>query len=193
MKRRRTAFLAAVGIMAAVGLLAAQKPRADGRLLLLDWAAKSSLDTPPVAVLIQLGVRDDAPGPWAGRATVSGARVVHREGYHLRDGDKLTEPDGWEASSRRPIRVPPRQPAVARTEGIDPVGIVLHLADVQDDAELTVAMKTKEQGTAKVSLKDVLAGRRVPILGNSAVVRLISTATPVATDKTEDDFPAACY
>jgi hypothetical protein len=193
MKRRRTAFLVALGIMAAVGLLAAQKPKADGRLLLLDWADKSSLDTPPVAVLIQLGVHDDAPGPWAGKATVSGARVVHREGYHFRDGDKLTEPDGWEASSRRPIRVPPRQPAVARTEGIDPVGVVLHLADVQDDAELTLAMKTKEQGTARVSLKDVLAGKRVPILGNGAVVRLISTATPVATDKTEDDFPAACY
>jgi hypothetical protein len=193
MKRRRTAFLVALGIMAAVGLLAAQKPKADGHLLLLDWADKSSMATPPVAVLIQLGVRDDAPGPWAGKATVSGARVVHREGYHFRDGDKLTEPDGWEASSRRPIRVPPRQPAVARTEGIDPVGVVLHLADVQDDAELTIAMKPKEQGTAKVSLKDVLAGRRVPILGGSAAVRLISTATPVATDRTEDDFPAACY
>src|SRR5262245_19046614 len=107
MTRRRTAFLAAVGIMGAVGLLAAQKPKADGQLLLLDWAAKSSLDTPPVAVLIQMGVRDDAPSPWSGRARVQGARVVHREGYHFRDGDKLTEPDGWEASSRRPIRVPP--------------------------------------------------------------------------------------
>jgi len=193
MKRRRTLFVVALGIMAAIGLLAAQKPKADGKLLLLDWAAKSSMDTPPLAVLIELGVKDDKPTPWDGKATVSGATVVHREGYRFRDGDKLTEPDRWEASSRRPIAVPPRQPAVARTEGIDSVGVVLHLADVKDDAELTVALKSKEQGTASVSVKDLLAGKHVPVLGGSAVVRLVTTATPVATGKTEDDFPAACY
>ena len=115
MKRRRTAFLVAVGVMAAVGLLAAQKPKADGRLLLLDWAAKSSMDTPPVAVFIEMGVKDDAPTFWGGKATVSGARVVHREGYRFCNTDRLTNPDGWEAWSRRPIRVPPRQPAVARS------------------------------------------------------------------------------
>jgi hypothetical protein len=193
MNRRRTLFVVALGIMAAVGLLAAQKPKAAGKLLLLDWAAKSSLETPPVAVLIELAKKDDAPTVWTGKATVSGATVVHREGYRFRDGDKLTEPDGWEAKSRRPIAVPPRNPAVARTEGIDSVGIVLHLADVKDDAELTVTLKSREQGTASVALKDVLSGKAVPILGGSAVVRLISTATPVATGKTEDDFPAACY
>jgi hypothetical protein len=191
--RRRTAFVIALGVMAAVGLLAAQKPRAAGRLLLLEWADKSTLDTPPVAVLIELGLREDAPHSWAGKATISGARVVHREGYHFRDGDRLIEPDGWDASSRRPIRVPPRQPAVARTEGIDRVGIVLHLADVKDDAELTLELKSKEQGMARASLKEVLSGKRVPLLGGSAAVRLISTATPVATVRTEDDFPAACY
>jgi hypothetical protein len=193
MKRRRTAFLVAVGVMAAVGLLAAQKPKADGRLLLLDWAAKSSMDTPPVAVFIEMGVKDDAPTFWGGKATVSGARVVHREGYRFCNTDRLTNPDGWEAWSRRPIRVPPRVPAIARTEGIQPVGVVLHLADVKDDAELTVEAPSGGRGPAKVPLNDVLSGKPVAILGGRAVVRLISTATPVATDKTEDDFPAACY
>ena len=89
--------------------------------------------------------------------------------------------------------MPPSSPAVAKTEGIATVGVVLHLADVKDDAELTVELKSKEQGKAAVPLKDVLAGKHVPILGGSGVVRLISTATPVAVAKTEDDFPAACY
>ncbi len=193
MKRRRTLIVVALGVMSAVALLAAQKPKADGKLLLLDWAAKSSLDTPPTAVLIEMGVKDTEPTPWNGKATVSGAKVVHREGYRFRDGDKLTEPDGWEASSRRPIRVPRGQPAVARTEGIDTVGVVLHLADLKDDAELSVEMKNAEQGQAKVALKDVLSGKPVPVLDGKARVRLLTTATPVATGKTEDDFPAACY
>jgi hypothetical protein len=193
MTRRRTLILVALGIMAAVGVLAAQKPKADGQLLLLDWAAKSSLDTPPTAVLIEMGLKDTAPTPWPGKAAVSGARVVRRDGYRFRDGDKLTEPDGWDVSSRRPIRVPPRQPAVAKTEGIDSVGVVLHLADVNDDAELSVEMRSAQQGKAKVPLKEVLAGKRVTILDGAAVVRLVTTAAPVATGKTEDDFPAACY
>ncbi len=193
MTRRRTSFVVALGIMAVVGLLAAQKPKAAGRLLLLDWAAQSPLETPPSAILLVLGIKDTEPTRWDGKATVTGAKIVHREGYHFRAGDRLTDPDGWEASSRRPIRVPPRQPAIARTEGIDRIGIVLHLADVKDDAELTIELKNKEQGTAKASLKEVLAGKRVPLLGGSAALRPISTATPVATDPTEDDFPAACY
>jgi hypothetical protein len=193
MNRRRTLIVVALAVMTAVGLIAAQKPKADGRLLLLEWAAKSSMDTPPSAVLIELGLKDTEPTPWAGKATVTGARVVHREGYRFRDGDKLTEPDGWDASSRRPIRVPRMQPAVARTEGINPAGVVLHLADLKDDAELSVELKNAEQGQAKVALKDVLAGKPVTILDGKARLRLLTTATPVAVAKTEDDFPAACY
>jgi hypothetical protein len=193
MKRRRPLIVVSLAVMIAVGLIAAQKAKPDGKLLLLDWAAKSSLDTPPTAVLIEMGVKDDAPAAWNGKATVTGAKVVHREGYRFRDGDMLIDPDSWEASSRRPIRVPPRNPAVARTEGIDPVGVLLHLTEMKDDAELTVEMRSKEQGKDKVSLKEVLSGKPVPILDGRARVRLVTTATPVATGPTEDDFPAACY
>jgi hypothetical protein len=193
MKRRRPLILVALAVMAVVGLLAAEKPKADGKLLLLDWAAKSSLETPPVAVLVELGLKDTEPTKWDGKAVVSGAKVVHREGHHFRAGDKLTEPDGWEASSRRPIRVPQGQPAVARTEGIDPAGIVLHLADVTDAAALTVERAGDEKGTAKLHLKDVLAGKPVTFFDGHARLRLVTTATPVAAGKTEDDFPAACY
>src|SRR5439155_8194985 len=46
---------------------------------------------------------------------------------------------------------------------------------------------------ATVSLKDLLAGKPKQLWGGAAAVRRISTATPVVTAKTEDDFPAAAY
>jgi hypothetical protein len=176
--------------MVALAALAAQKKPG---LLLLDWAAKGAHEAPPVAVLLELGVKDDAPTPWSGTATVGGARVVRREGYRFRKEDKLVEPDGWEASSHRGLRVPPRQPQVARTEGIATVGVVLHLADVRPDASLTVEVKEGGRPKASVPLRDVLAGRTASVWDGAAVVRLVSTATPVVTARTEDDFPAAAY
>jgi hypothetical protein len=192
MKRRPFLLLTALGVMAAVAALAAQRPK-GGKLLLLEWAAKSSLETPPTAVLIELGLHDEAPTSWNGRATLTGAKVVRREGYRFRAGDRLTDPDGWEASSHRPIALPPRNPVLARIEGLVSVGVVLHLADVQDDAELTVETRGAETGKEKLRLKEVLAGRPVTVFGGAAVVRLVSTAQPVAAGPTEDDFPAACY
>jgi hypothetical protein len=178
--------------MVALAALAAQKKQG---LLLLEWAARGKHDAPPVAVLIELGVKDARPTRWSGSATVSAAKVVHREGYRFREEDKLVEPSGWEASSHRGLRVP-RGPAgvvVSRQEGIASVGIVLHLADARDDATLT--LETKEGGHAKVNvpLREVLAGRAKPVWDGAASVRLVSTATPVVTAKTEDDFPAAAY
>jgi hypothetical protein len=190
MKRQAVLFLAGAGVLLALAALAAQKKPG---LLLLDWAAKGSHEAPPVAVLIEMGLKDENPTSWSGEATVSGAKVVHREGYRFRDGDKLVDPAGWEASSHRGLRVPPRQPQVARTEGIATVGVALHLADVKDDAELTLEVKEGQREKVSVPLKEVLAGRTKPVWDGAAAVRLVTTATPVVTAKTEDDFPAAAY
>ena len=129
------------------------------------------------------------------RATVTGARVVHREGYRFRsgEGDKLTDPDGWQASSHRGLRLPPRQPALLRLEPIATVGVVVHLADVKDDAMLTVEPRNKDFAKTDVSVKELLTGEPKQLWGGAAVVRRISAAMPVVTAKTEDDFPAACY
>ena len=61
MNRRPFLFLAALGLMAVVAAVAAQKKPA-GKLLVLEWAARASGDTPPVAVLIEMGLKDAAPG-----------------------------------------------------------------------------------------------------------------------------------
>ena len=162
-------------------------------LLLLDWANKARADKPPTAILIEMGLKDETPTVWSSRATVTGAKVVGREGYRFWADDKLKEPDAWEASSHHAVAAPKGQPAVIRQEGIATVGVVLHLADVAADAVLTIDPPDKEKAKVEVPLKDVLAGKTVPLWDGAAEVRLMTTAVPLAEDKTEDDFPAAAY
>lgn len=190
MKRKLGLLFASLALMALVAAFAAQPKHG---LLILEWSAKAKEDTPPAAVLIELGLKDSEPTVWNGRATVTGAKVVHREGYRFRAADKLVSPDGWQGSSHRPIRVPPRNPALAVPLGIDSVGIVLHLADVQPEATVTVEIPGRDLPKAEVPLKEVLAGKPHKLWSGHAVVRLVTTATPVVTAKTEDDFPAAAY
>ncbi|HEV3146026.1 MAG TPA: hypothetical protein VGZ47_19220, partial [Gemmataceae bacterium] len=194
MTRRRALLLAtAIGIAVFAAVYAQKQPQ-TGKLLILEWANKSSLETPPVAILIEFGQKDSTSTDWSGKATVTGAKIVHREGYRFREkaGDKLTD-DGWAMKSHRGLRVPQNQPAVAKMEGIATVGVVLHLADVAADAKLNIETTGEEKSKSQVSVKDLLSGKPQPIAGGKGVVRLISTATPVVKAKTEDDFPAACY
>jgi hypothetical protein len=193
MKRRRIGAAAAAVAVMVLAVLYAQKKSAN-TLPVLDRAAGSSLERPPVAVLIEFGHKDTTPTDWGGQVAATDARIVHREGYRFRPtaGDELTDA-GWKASTRRPVRVPPKQPAVAKLEGIGTVGVVLHLADVRDGALLQLKVTGQRKTNVEVPLRDVLAGKPQPILDGQGVVRLVSTATPLATGRTEDDFPAACY
>jgi hypothetical protein len=186
MKLRPVLLTAVVGVF--VTLLALAPPGGQG-LLVHEWAAKGDRRVPPVAVLIELGLKDAQATSWAGKAAVTGATVVHREGYAFRADDKLTDPDGWQASSHKAGAAAKKKKAA---DGAVPVGVVLHLADVKPDATLTV---TAGQGRepAAVPLAGVLAGKAQLLWNGAAAVRLVSTATPVAKGKTEDDFPAAAY
>jgi hypothetical protein len=189
MRRRR---LLLVPITAAVLGLAVLGSAKKDRLLLLDWAARAPRESAPVTVLLELGLKDAKPTSWAGSAGVTGARVVKREGYRFRDADKLVEPDGWDASSHRQ----PQRPAnAAQNVPVRPawVGVVLHLADVQPEATLTLRVKEKDGEPVTVPLRDVLTGQAKNVWDGAAAVRLVSTATPVAATPTEDDFPAAAY
>ncbi len=189
MKRRLLLLFVVVAIMVAVAALALQ-PRLG--LLVIDWANKAPKATPPVAVLIEFGGKDTNPVDYSGTATVTGAKIIHREGYRFRKEDKLVEPNGWVAGSHRGLRVPPKMPAISKMEAIATAGVVLHLADVADNAVLTITPKDGKPAQ-QVPLKAVLSGQPSPIFDGLGVVRLVSTATPVAVGKTEDDFPAACY
>jgi hypothetical protein len=195
MKRRILLALVAVAVVLGVMALASQKPR---QLLVLEWAHKAPAEEPLVAVLIEMGVNDSklAKGnDWSGSATVMGARPVRREGYRFRpsEGDKLLDGGAWEASSHRGLRVPPKQPAVAKMEPIATVGVVLYLTDLTPDAAIVIELKNKEFPKKTVALKDVLAGKAQTLWDGAAVVRLVSTAFAITGGQTEDDFPAAAY
>jgi hypothetical protein len=190
--RTRSVVLVVVAVAAMVAVAALSEKTKPG-LLLLEWANRGAKERPPAAVLIEMGGKDRQPAKWPGRAVVNGAKVVNREGYRFRPDDKLSEPDRWEASSHWGLRVPARNPAVRVMEGVASVGVVLHLSDIQDDASLTITTAHENAEKAEVKLKDVLAGHAQELWGGKARVRLITTATPLTSGKTEDDFPAAAY
>lgn len=190
--RARNIVLVVVAVAAMVAVAALSEKKKPGPLL-LEWANRGSKERPPTAVLIELGLKDKQAEKWSGRAVVNGAKVVHREGYRFRPNDKLLDPDRWEASSHRGLRVPPRSPAVARMEGIATVGVVLHLSDITDDASLLLSTDREGPGKTEVKLKDVLAGHAQDLWDGKARVRLVTTATALTHGKTEDDFPAAAY
>ncbi len=189
MRRRLALAMTATAAMLALAALAPSPQKTS--LPVLDWAARSDAPRPPVAVLIEMGVKDAEPRAWNGRFAVRGAQVVHQEGYRFRPGDRLVGGAGWEASSHRGLRAPKGQGKL--TTALEPnasVGVVLHLANVAEGATLRVESQA-QAGKATVNLARVLAGQVQPLWGGTAVARLISTATPVAVGKTEDDFPAA--
>src|SRR5262249_9066220 len=127
MKRRILLLLTITGIVITVAAVAAQK---QPGYLFLERAAKFQGTNPPVAVLVEMGLKDESPTDWSNRATITGAKVANREGYRFRDDkdkpDKLTD-GGWQASSHRGIRLPQGMPAVARQEPIATVGVIFHL------------------------------------------------------------------
>jgi hypothetical protein len=190
--RPRNIVLVFVAVTTMITVAALSEPKKP-TLLLLDWANRGPKTRPPAAVLIEMGLKDKTPKEWSGRAVVTGAKVVHREGYRFRSNDKLLNEGRWKASSHRGLRIPPRNPAIARMEGIATIGIVLHLGDIQEDASLSIETAHEGAQMARVALKDVLAGRTRELWDGQARLRLVTTATPLTSGKTEDDFPAAAY
>lgn len=194
MKRHPILLAGVIAAMVAVAALAPQKE--PGKLLVLEWAHKAKAEAPPRAILIELGLKDDTPRNWSSRAVVTGAKVTHREGYRFRKDDKLVDPDGWQAKSHRAMRGPAGMPkgVAIIPDRLATIGVVLHLSELTDDAVLKIAApQDTELKDETVALKEVLNGKPQKLWNGAAQVRLISTAIPVATGKTEDDFPAACY
>ncbi|MBI2805747.1 MAG: hypothetical protein HYX68_12275 [Planctomycetes bacterium] len=187
MKRTLT-FVAAITLVLVVVALALQQ-RAG--FPYLDWAKKAEAGKPRVAILLEFGHKDIQYRDWSGDAIVTGAKVVHREGYRFRDDDKLVVGAGWEGRSHRVLRGPKNNPVITKLEPVATFGVVMHLEDVKPNAKIAIAIKQGEK--AEVALADLLAGKTQPLWKGQATARLITTASPVAVGKTEDDHPAACH
>jgi hypothetical protein len=188
MKRHLLAFAVVVAMIAIAALAFQKKPG----LLLMDWAARGQPQEPGAAILIEFGLKDEKSTSWTGHATVTGAKVVHREGFRFRDKDKLMEPNGWEVSSRFPVD-PASRPALTRLMRPATVGVVLHLADIEPGTTLTVEAEDKATPKVSIPLQEILAGQPKKIWDGKAILRRVSKSSPVVTAKTEDDFPAAAY
>lgn len=158
-----------------------------------SWPGRSAAGAAPLAVLIELGVKDASVRDWSGRAIFKGARLLKREGYRFRAGDRLLPPNAWKASSHRAIRVPKGSPAISKMEPIVSVGIVHHVDKIEPQAKLIIEPANEKLGRTEVALVDISAGQVKELWNGAARVRLLTTATSVADGKTEDDFPAAAY
>ena len=62
---------------------------------------------------------------------------------------------------------------------------------MQANAKLTVKLSNNKSAT--IALEDVLDGKTKQLWKGRAVVRLVTSAEPIADFKTEDDYPAAAY
>src|SRR2546427_6635788 len=129
--KRALLIVASFSVMALVAAFAWQRPEPNTPQ---TWASRAMAETPTVAVLVELGVKDVDARDWSGQASVEGAKILHCEGYRFRKGDKLVGLDAWEASSHRAIRAPKGMPQITKLEPIASVGIVLHLSEVKQDA-----------------------------------------------------------
>jgi hypothetical protein len=196
MKRRLALLLSVAGVVLAGALSSQSQPR----LLLLDWAGKAKPIGAPVAVLIEMGLKDKEPAKWSGHVTVEGGKIVGSEGYRFEAGDKVVSPDGWEASSHYAVTNPAilrRIPqltgnkAAVRPGGVVSVGVVLKLQNASPNTVLTVSAQGREKAT--VPMHDVLTGKTVSLWDGNVRVRRLSTAQPLAAITTEDDFPAATW
>ncbi len=188
MTRRHVLQLTSLGIMAAVAALAFQKPEAK-KLLILEWAHKAPKETPPVAVLIEMGLKDADAKSWSGNATVTGATVVHREGYRFRDRRQA-------ARSERLAGVVAQADALAAEHAAGRhAGTVRHRrrrpapGRRQARRRFIDSRERAARCDEKVPLKDVLAGKPHAIQNGRAVVRLVTTATPVVIEQDRGRLP----
>jgi hypothetical protein len=188
--KRILLLVAAIAIVLVAVAFALQNPAAYP---LLDWAKKASPGKPRVAILLEFGHKDVAGRDWSGQAVLTGAKLVHSEGYRFRDDDKVNakgEVISWQAKTRPPVRTPKGQPAISKLEPVATVGVVIHLEDVSEKTTLSVLHDGAKQG---VLLGDVVAGKAQSLFDGAAVARLITTATPLVTTDYEEDHPAACH
>lgn len=185
---KRILSLAAALVLVIVVIAFALQP---ANHFVLDWAKKASPGKPRVSIVLEFGAKDVVGRDWSGSASVTGATVANREGYRFRNSDKLVGKDGWEVTSRPPIRAPKGKPAVTKLEPISSTGVVMHLEDVKPDAKIAVKIKDGEEAT--IAVADLLAGKTHALWKDTASVRLLTSANPVAATNKEEDHPAACY
>ncbi len=190
------------GIIITLSLWMAQETPSAAKNSSGQWFKKAYPEKKTIAILLEMGIQDAKLTDYSGKAIIQGAKVVHREGYRFIKNplkkksfpDELIEPDRWRASSHRAFKMPPSSPALNKLEKIATVGVVFHLQDVQANASIEVQFDSHEPKSEKLDIAPILQGKTITLANGDARLQLISTATPVETNRaTENDYPAAAY
>ncbi len=161
-------------------------------------AVPRALDPNVVAVRLMLGVGDESPQDWSGRASVDKGEVLAVEGVRFREGDRVTGRDAWQARSCRVRKMAakqalakagPKASAGPSTFGAEvfPNGVVLALRDV---AGATLAVTTA-QGQFRVELDRLANGSIAQLLNGRVRARLVYPQAPLVEGPRQQDFPAA--
>jgi hypothetical protein len=176
------------------------------------------LDPDIVAVRLILGIGDEAPQDWSGRATLDKGEIVAVEGLRFRDGDRVNGPNAWVASSRliRTVAATPKKAAakaIAKanakakakakanqqaapkavggpsTYGADVTPNGVVLA-LKNVAGATLSVESA-QGRFAVSLDRMADGAVVSLLKDRVRAQLGFSHAPVFEGPGQQDFPAA--
>jgi hypothetical protein len=169
-------------------------------------APSKSLDPNTFAVRLLLGVGDDEPTDWSGRALLNKGEILEVEGVRFRDGDRVTGRGSWAASSRlirREAVAKKKAAARAKAKGqqvfpkatgpstlgpaVAPNGVVLSLKAA---AGSTLTVETS-QGRLEVAIDRLADGAVVSLLDNRVRAQRAFPRAPLWEGPHQQDFPAA--
>jgi hypothetical protein len=139
------------------------------------------MDLETTGVRLLLGVDDKEPVRWDGSVKLTVGEIRRIEAWRFRPDDAIIERSGWKTASHL-LATPDKAP-----RRMSPTGVVLTLS-VPRTAELEVETA---QGKFRVSLGELVPGRRVPFLDGRVLVDAVAPAVQITSGEMENDFPAA--
>jgi hypothetical protein len=194
--RRMMAVMVTVVLVVGLSVALAQRPP--------EQSAAVPLEPDTVAVRLILGVGDELPEDWSGRASLDKGEIERVEGLRFRDGDRATGRAAWKARSRlirktavgkKAAARAKRQQAAPKAVGgpttfgpqVSPNGVILVLKNV---AGATLAVETA-QGRFAVPVDRLADGRPAVFLNGRARALRVFPHAPVAEGPMQEDFPVA--
>ncbi len=150
-----------------------------------------------IGLRLRLGIHDKEATDWSGTITVAPGKVTLISGWRFAQQDKADGTAGWScrthpaALDQRRSNNPKQQQkrAAATALPMSDTGVLISLADVTEDSQVTV--KTAN-GEIAFKLADAPLGKILEQLGGAAEIERTAAAMPFVSDaKTDDDFPSA--
>ncbi len=150
-----------------------------------------------IGLRLRLGVHDKEATDWSGTIAVAPGKVTLISGWRFAQTDKPDGTAGWSCRTRPTAldKVRSNNPqqqqkrAAATALPMSDNGVLLSLADVTEDSQITVKLAT---GEIVFKIADVPFGKISEQLAGAVEIERTAATMPLVTDaKTDDDFPSA--